>query len=110
MAETMREQMARAMASGAGEAWWVWPHDGASEEACKAAKSFKQFWFERADEALAAMREPTEAMVRAMAEWRGTELMDNAAEDEVRHELTAYWRVATDAARNEQPDEEASNG
>jgi uncharacterized protein (UPF0548 family) len=104
MVDTMRERIARAMMDNQlGQ--------GAYDEATfLGARAECAMWCSHADAALAAMREPTKAMVRAMAKWRGTELMDNAAEDEVRHELTAYWRVATDAARNEQPDEEASNG
>jgi hypothetical protein len=101
MSKTMRERIAAAIAKRCGDEpdeIMTYPTEVRGEY--REAPVLSEY-LEFADDVLAAMREPTEAMVRAMAEWRGTELMDNAAEDEVRQELTGYWRVAADAARQE---------
>jgi hypothetical protein len=79
---TKREEIARAILSVTVVKSW---HD--------APQSQRDLALMEADAALAAMREPTEAMVDAM-------------EKDAGHSVYR-WQAAIDAARNEQPDEEA---
>jgi hypothetical protein len=90
MGETMRYRMARAICRE--QLGWI-----ATEEE---VERFTPRWLKHADAALAAMREPTESMLRALP----YEPFPSPAE---KRDATMDWQAMIDAARDEQPDEEA---
>lgn len=93
MTETMVERVARAMASEAGEGWWVFPDP---EE----AEATEKVWMVRARIALSAMREPTEAMKEAGAE--AGDWVEPADDDHDRAFAGEVFRAMIDTALQEQ--------
>jgi hypothetical protein len=106
MADTMRERIAAAIAKRCGdEPYEVMTYPTSVRGQYREAPVLSEY-LEFADNVLAAMREPTEAMVE-----EGAYVVYDDVEGPSTATCTAFrkaWQAAIDAARNEQQDREAN--